>query len=111
MGAATDVTGFGLLGHLGGMLRASGVAACVSVGSLPVLPGVHRLLAEGVFAGGSQRNLESSSRFTDFGDLGEAERKLLADAQTSGGLLAAVDPRRLDQVVAGLAAAGLSPRQ
>ena len=83
--AATDVTGFGLLGHLGAMMRASGTAAAVTAGAVPYLPGARRLVASGVYAGGSRRNLETASRFTNFGSLAEEDRMLLADAQTSGG--------------------------
>ncbi len=104
--AATDVTGFGLLGHLGSMMRASGTAAVVRRESVPELPGARRMIASGVYAGGSRRNLESASRFTDFGSATEADRMLLADAQTSGGLLAAVDPSRVDAVITDLVAAG-----
>jgi selenide,water dikinase len=89
---ATDVTGYGLLGHLGEMLRAGRVSAELELAAVPLLPGVRELAGAGVVAGGSRRNLATVSRFTDFGDLDEVDRIVLADAQTSGGLLAAVDP-------------------
>ena len=89
--AATDVTGYGLLGHLGEMLRASGTSAVLRYDDVPLLPGVEALAAAGVIAGGTKRNLKSASRSTSFGDLGEPARYVLADAQTSGGLLMAVD--------------------
>ena len=89
--AATDVTGYGLLGHLGEMIRASGVSATVEAGAVPLLPGAEELAAAGAVPGGTRRNLESVARFTDFGDAAEITRLLLADAQTSGGLLMAVD--------------------
>ena len=89
--AATDVTGFGLLGHLGEMVRASGVSATVWAGAVPLLPGVEELAAAGIVAGGTRRNLTSAQRFTSFGGLPEEEQLILADAQTSGGLLIAVD--------------------
>ncbi|NND02230.1 MAG: selenide, water dikinase SelD [Acidimicrobiia bacterium] len=89
--AATDVTGYGLLGHLGEMLRASGVSAEIELAAVPVLDGVRDLIAEGVIPGGTKRNHEAISRFTQFGDLGDDEQYLLSDAQTSGGLLMAVD--------------------
>ncbi len=104
--AATDITGFGLLGHLGAMMRASGTAATVTAGAVPYLPGARRMVASGVYAGGSRRNLETASRFTAFGSATEQDRMLLADAQTSGGLLAAVDPSLVDVVLTDLAAAG-----
>lgn len=89
--AATDVTGFGLLGHLGEMLRASGVSAQIEAAAVPLLPGARQLAVDNVVPGGTLRNLEAASRFTRFGDADESTRLLLADAQTSGGLLIAVD--------------------
>jgi selenide, water dikinase len=104
--AATDVTGFGLLGHLAAMMRASGTSAMVRADSVPELPGARRMIAGGVYAGGSRRNLESAARFTEFGSTAEEDRMLLADAQTSGGLLAAVAPAEVDDVLDELTAAG-----
>ena len=89
--AATDVTGFGLLGHLHNMLRASGVGAEVTVADVPVLAGAREMLARGAVPGGTRRNLESLREVVRFADeIPEADRILLADAQTSGGLLVAV---------------------
>jgi len=90
--AATDVTGFGLLGHLGELARASGVSAVVDFGRLPIFEGVLELAAADVVPAGSQRNLRAVSRFTRFGDHNGSEQMVAADAQTSGGLLIAVDP-------------------
>lgn len=84
--AATDVTGFGLLGHLREICRASGVGAEILVDSVPVLEGVPDLLAAGMWAGGSSRNLESIVPDLDT-DLDLESLKPLIDAQTSGGLL------------------------
>jgi selenide, water dikinase len=84
--AATDVTGFGLLGHLHEMLRASDLSAVVDVGAVPVLDGAARLLADGHFPGGSGRNLSAVEPFVD-GDAAIDDIRMLADAQTSGGLL------------------------
>ncbi len=89
--AATDVTGYGLLGHLGEMLRASDTSAVLRYADIPLLPGVEALAEAGVVAGGTKRNLKAATRFTNFGDLGDAQRFVVADAQTSGGLLIAVD--------------------
>jgi len=86
--AATDVTGFGLLGHLHRMARASGVAAVVEAGAVPLLPGARELLSEGFVAGGTQRNLEFVRPWLA-GTFDDADATLLADAQTSGGLLIA----------------------
>ncbi|NND85464.1 MAG: selenide, water dikinase SelD [Acidimicrobiia bacterium] len=89
--AATDVTGFGLLGHLAEMLDASSVGAELEYSAVPTLPGVELLAEDGVWPGGSERNLEAASE-VDFGELPLAARRVLADAQTSGGLLVAVPP-------------------
>lgn len=85
--AATDVTGFGLLGHLAEMVDASGVGAFVDVASVPVLEGVSELLESGFYPGGSRRNLTAVEERLE-GDLDTVA--ILADAQTSGGLLVAL---------------------
>ena len=90
--AATDVTGFGLLRHLGNMLAASRVAAEVAFEALPVLPHALSLAARGVVPGGTQRNLEAASDVEWADDLAPQEQLLCVDAQTSGGLLLAVPP-------------------
>jgi selenide,water dikinase len=84
--AATDVTGFGLLGHLMKMMRASGVTAVVDAGAVPYLDGARSSLAEGFVPGGSARNLAWVVPHLSSA-VGEDELLLLADAQTSGGLL------------------------
>lgn len=86
--AATDVTGFGLLGHLYKMCRASGVAAVIDHAAVPLLDGVRESLAAGFVPGGSRRNLAWVEPHLD-ADLAEEDLILLADAQTSGGLLLA----------------------
>jgi selenide,water dikinase len=89
--AATDVTGFGLLGHLRQMLRASGLAARLDAGAVPLLPGALELAQTQRFPAGTLRNLDDAKESVSFPDgMPEARRLLLADAQTSGGLLAAV---------------------
>jgi selenide, water dikinase len=88
--AATDVTGFGLLRHLGNMLAASKVAAEVAFESLPLLPHALNLAARGIVSGGTQRNLEAAKDLEWADDLAHHERVLCVDAQTSGGLLLAV---------------------
>lgn len=91
--AATDVSGFGFLGHLRAMLLASGAAADVWAGAVPRLPDVRRLAAAGHIPDGTRRNLDALAGGTRFdGALDETERLILADAQTSGGLLLAVQP-------------------
>ena len=84
--AATDVTGFGLLGHLMKMMRASGTTAVVDAAAVPYVDGARRSLAEGFVPGGSRRNLDWVREHLD-ASVDEDELLLLADAQTSGGLL------------------------
>ena len=92
--ALTDVTGFGLLGHLSEVCEGSGLAAEVEAEAVPVLPGALELAASGrALAGGSARNAAEADRFTTYAPAVESERRiLLADAMTSGGLLTAVPP-------------------
>jgi selenide,water dikinase len=89
--AGTDVTGFGLLGHLRKLLEASGVAATVDASSVPVLDGVLDLARRDVVAGGTKRNQAWLNPTTDWGELTTPEQLVLADAQTSGGLLLATE--------------------
>jgi selenide,water dikinase len=104
--AVTDVTGFGLLGHLRELAIASGVSAHVDARAIPVLDDVRALLGEGVVPGGTGRNHAWVSEVTDWGSLDEPGQLLLADAQTSGGLLLAVEPDAVDALVADLEARG-----
>jgi selenide,water dikinase len=100
--AATDVTGFGLLGHLREMLMASGLAARIDPTRVPVIEGVRPLLAAGMVAGGTQRNHAFVDPDVDWAGLADTEQLLLADAQTSGGLLLAVDPGQAGALVSAL---------
>ncbi|MEV0399419.1 selenide, water dikinase SelD [Actinoallomurus sp. NPDC050550] len=86
---ATDVTGFGLLGHLYKMARASGVTAVVDSAAVPYLEGARDAVRAGYVSGGTRRNLTWVTPHADFGGVPEEDRLLLADAQTSGGLLVA----------------------
>jgi selenide,water dikinase len=86
---ATDVTGFGLLGHLLKLARASGVSAVVDAAAVPYLDGAREALRDGFVSGGTRRNLDWVRPHADLGAVGEDEALLLADAQTSGGLLVA----------------------
>ncbi|XCI59258.1 selenide, water dikinase [Mycolicibacterium parafortuitum] len=86
---ATDVTGFGLLGHLYKMARASGVTAVIDAAAVPYLDGARDALAAGYVSGGTRRNLDWVAPHTDLSAVGEDDALLLADAQTSGGLLIA----------------------
>lgn len=94
--AATDVTGFGLLGHLHRMLAASGVAARLDASTTPVLRDVLELAAGGVVPGGTRRNHAYLRSAVEWGELTTPEQLVLADAQTSGGMLIATrEPERL----------------
>jgi len=104
--AATDVTGFGLLGHLGEMVAASGVAAIIQHGAVPLIDGVRQLAEAGVVPGGTARNLVAVERFTNFGKLDTADQLILADAQTSGGLLISVAAVRTRDLVEALTIEG-----
>src|SRR5437868_15102460 len=107
--ACTDVTGFGLLGHLRGMLAASGLAATVDASAPELLPGVLDLARAGVVAGGTQRNHASLAPDVDWGELTLPEQLVLADAQTSGGLLIAAP--EADRMDAALEAEGIAARR
>jgi selenide, water dikinase len=100
--AMTDVTGFGLLGHLHELLAASGLAAELEADAVPAIEGVLELLADpdgASIAGGTRRNRAHAEEFTTFADgVPEARRWLVSDAMTSGGLLVALGPERADAV-------------
>ena len=98
--AAVDVTGFGLLGHLGALCRASGVGADISAGAVPAISAeVAKLIAAGCVPGGSRDNLEFAASFTEWNGATPAQKILLTDAQTSGGLLLSVPRRNLEKVL------------
>lgn len=92
---ATDITGFGLLGHASHIARASGVTLRVRVKDVPLLPGARAAAERGVRTGGADRNAAYLEALVDWGRASEADRTLLIDPQTSGGLLVALSP---DQV-------------
>ena len=106
--AATDVTGFGLLGHLQRMLEVSGVAAAVRADGVPLLPGVLDLARRGVVPSGTKRNHAFLRPHVDWAGLTEPEQLTLADAQTSGGLLIAVDPEMAETLQRALADRGVA---
>lgn len=102
--AATDVTGFGLLGHLRNILEASRVGAQLDVARLPILPGAVELAAQGSVPGGTRRNLEAVSvEWSD--NVSPMEQLLMADAQTSGGLLITIPEARIRGLMEALRAA------
>ena len=106
-----DVTGFGLLGHLRGMTRASGVGATVELDAIPFIPGAKELAEQGVAPGGTRRNLESlAPDVTWDGSVTDIEKVLLADAQTSGGLLISVPDAATDSLLSALKGHGVETR-
>lgn len=105
--ACTDITGFGLLGHLREMLF--GVGARIHLSEVPILPGARELASKGSVPGGTRRNKMSLDRVATYDDaIGEADRLLLCDAQTSGGLLFAVEPSRCKDLLSRLTGEGVS---
>lgn len=105
--ACTDVTGYGLLGHLSEMARGSHVTARVRLRDVPLLPRARELVAMKVAPGGSRRNLEWVSPWTRFDDaVAQSDRLLLADAQTSGGLLIALPEDQAARYLDALRATG-----
>ena len=105
--ACTDVTGYGLLGHLREMLGGGGVSAEISAGAVPLLGGARRLAAAGFAPDGSRRNLEAARPALEIAPgVSETDLLLLADAQTSGGLLFALPQAAADALVASLQAGG-----
>ena len=92
---ATDITGFGLLGHASHIARASRVTLRIRVADVPILPGAREAAARGVRTGGAERNATYLEPLVTWGNASEVDRVLLIDPQTSGGLLVALSP---DQV-------------
>ena len=107
--AMTDVTGFGLLGHLLEIARGAQVHAQLDMPAIPLLPGVLQLAHDGFFTGASSRNWEAYGKDVQLDDsLTSAQRALLTDPQTSGGLLVACDPAAVDDVLALFAREGFA---
>ena len=95
--ACTDITGFGMMGHLEAMMFASGCAALISWSKVSLLPGVWELAAKGIAPGGTYRNLDSLEHSVKWDESLSLEMKIiLADAQTSGGLLMSVPSDKVD---------------
>lgn len=107
--AMTDVTGFGLLGHLLELARGAQLKAQLEMPAIPLLPGVLQLAHDGFFTGASGRNWEAYGKDVQLDDsLTPAQRALLTDPQTSGGLLIACDPAAVDEVLALFAREGFA---
>jgi len=102
--AATDITGFGLLGHLHEMTRAAGVHATIRLGQVPILEEAWELARRGMVPGGTQRNRAALEGVVSWNGIDEEGQILLCDAQTSGGLLIAVPEARLDRLLRSLRA-------
>jgi selenide,water dikinase len=106
--ACTDVTGFGLLGHVRELAAASGLAVRVNAGAVPILPEVLDLIARDAVPGGTRSNEGYLAQFTTFADAVDPRvRVALVDAQTSGGLVIAVPPDQRDALVSALDANGV----
>ena len=107
--SATDITGFGLAGHMLGMLKASGTAAKLRFPDIPLLPGVRELAERGVVPGGTRNNLDAFDPDISWADgITDEEKLIFCDAQTSGGLLIAVPPASTQGVLHGLARRGVT---
>lgn len=105
--SCTDITGFGLLGHLRNLVEASNLAARLAARDVPLIEGVRALVEEGLVPGGTRRNLRYAAPVTTFDDaVPEPLRLLLADAQTSGGLLLCLPPENVDEALRRLHDAG-----
>ncbi len=107
--AATDVTGYGLLGHLHEMTSGSRVRARIQYSRIPILQEATRLVREGAIAGGTARNYEYLKPRVTFAGMDEGDQLLLCDAQTSGGLLIAVAAERVDVLTSALQRRGVAP--
>ena len=105
---ATDVTGFGLLGHLGKMALTSNVEALLDVANIVFLPGAKQYAEDGVIPGGTRRNLAWVENQIDAGSFSETDLLLLADAQTSGGLIFGVERTKSGEVCAELNERGVA---
>jgi selenide,water dikinase len=110
--AATDVTGYGLLGHLQKMMAGSAMAARVRVKDLPLIPGARRFYDAGQVPGGTRRNLEYFGAHAKFAPgLADADRLLVADAQTNGGLLIAISAANAQDFERAAARRGVTPHE
>ena len=109
--ACVDVTGFGLIGHLLVILQASEVNARIALDAIPLLDGVWELVEQDIAPGGTHRNLKSADRLVSWDPaINDMTKLLLCDAQTSGGLLMAVPPEKLDELLSELKTHGVKTR-
>ena len=109
--SCTDITGFGLMGHLRGMTRGSKVGAIINASDVPVLPGVWDLLEKNVVPGGTFRNMNGVEDSVDWNEsLTDQQRLLMCDAQTSGGLLISVTKDKVEKLLSELEISGVETR-
>ena len=109
--SCTDITGFGLMGHLRGMTRGSKVGAIINASDVPVLPGVWDLLGKNVVPGGTFRNMNGVEDSVDWDkSLTDQQRLLMCDAQTSGGLLISVTKDKVKKLLSELEISGVETR-
>ena len=109
--SCTDITGFGLMGHLRGMTRGSKVGAIINASDVPVLPGVWDLLGKNVVPGGTFRNMNGVEDSVDWDEsLTDQQRLLMCDAQTSGGLLISVTKDKVEKLLSELKISGVETR-
>lgn len=106
--ACTDVTGFGLLGHLHEMTSASSVNATIRFNDIPLIEGVAELALAGALPGGTLANVSYAENYTDFGAASPGEKAILCDAQTSGGLLISLSPDEAKKLLKSLNENGVS---
>jgi selenide, water dikinase len=95
VGCATDITGFGLLGHANHIARASGKTLRIEMSRVPVFEGAREAWTAGIRTGGAERNDEYLESLVDWGSATDVDRAILIDPQTSGGLLVSISPSRL----------------
>lgn len=108
--AATDVTGFGLLGHLRNVVAASSCGATIWLSEMPVVPAAWSYVKEGIAPGGTHANWRFLNDHVDYDGIDKPSQLVLCDAQTSGGLLIAVDPSRVSALLDALAEEGTPAR-
>jgi len=109
--SCTDITGFGLMGHLRGITRGSKVGAIINASDVPVLPGVWDLLGKNVVPGGTFRNMNGVEDSVDWDkSLTDQQRLLMCDAQTSGGLLISVTKDKVEKLLSDLEISGVETR-
>ena len=98
--AATDITGYGLIGHLANIAAGSDLTLQIRASEVPLMAGVRELATDGCISGGSTRNFDEAAEFVNWDNgIDELTRKLMCDAQTSGGLAIAVPPERVDALL------------